>query len=252
MDKIVSFLVIFKEVARLVGKWVEVHNGFVSAAATVVIAAFTVTLWLTNRKLWKASQAQSMAMEQSINEAARSANAMQRVARSLETSTNAAVENVAIFKDARERQLRAYIAVGLLAVINQDNSTNYHFEVREWLANTGPTPAQDVSYKAHADILPFPLPDDFPFPLPDATVNSAGTVYWQQKFTMSAFLERMLSDEEIAEIKGAVTRRLYVYGTVNYRDAFGNNRYTNFCHSIVWLKDGTPMGHNTKYHNDAN
>jgi hypothetical protein len=45
---------------------------------------------------------------------------------------------------------------------------------------------------------------------------------------------------------------IYVYGTIRYRDAFREPRFTNFCYSVLyWSKRGTPLWHNTNRHNES-
>jgi len=83
LDKLVPFLVIFKDAVVSVGRWIEHHSNFVSAAATVVIAAFTLTLWCATRKLWKVSQEQSRHMETSIAAAEKAADAAKDSAEAL-------------------------------------------------------------------------------------------------------------------------------------------------------------------------
>jgi hypothetical protein len=61
----------------------------------------------------------------------------------------------------------------------------------------------------------------------------------------------MLTNEEIAEITTGIGRKLYIYGTVRYKDAFGHRRYTNFCQFSVWDRGGNYSGINSPRHNGA-
>jgi hypothetical protein len=127
------------------------------------------------------------------------------------------------------------------------------FEIRPVIKNTGQTPAHDVVMYARAVILPTALPPNFDFRAPADL--SGGSVMMlgpnQDRFT-SAILPRRLSFAELRGIFTAQTVRLYVYGTVTYRDAFKRRRWTNFCYSIVWLPRRGNMWHATTRHNDAN
>jgi hypothetical protein len=194
----------------------------------------------------------------SIAEASRAAVAMERVAGSLASTATSAVENTRIVREISERQgdlammqLRAYLSVRFGSIVPQDNATNYRFEVRLLLANTGQTPAHNVYYRAAVDILPLPLPDDFAFLLPDPPMTSAGILGPQQIFSISANLNRMLSDDEIVEISTGERRRLYIYGTVSYYDAFAAPHFTNFSQRVEWLRGGGFVGFNTRRNNEG-
>ena len=121
------------------------------------------------------------------------------------------------------------------------------------IVNTGHTPAYRVRHRINANVLPFPtLPSDFDFPLPDFHLEaSIGTLGPQQRFIVSAAVPHLYSDTEIVQIRKGIDRRIYVWSTVQYEDAFGVEQFTNFAQSIIWLSDGNPMSFNTRQHNDA-
>jgi len=72
---------------------------------------------------------------------------------------------------------------------------------------------------------------------------------------MNARLDRRLEDHEAEAIKRSQGRRLYIWGTVFYDDTFGSERYTNFAHSIFWVRipngDELVRGHYADRHNEA-
>jgi hypothetical protein len=223
------------------------------AIFTGVLAISTIGLWRSTERLWQAARSQGSDMQRSITESARAASAMEKVAEHVAVSAKAATESVETIKDASARQMRAYVCVNFGNVIQQDNATDYHFEVRLLLVNVGPTPAYDVGYTAHADVLPFPLPNDFSFPVANIHPGSASTLGAGQNFLMTGVVDKMYSDKEITDLKSGGNQRLYMYGTAIYKDVFGTPRYINFCYSIAWMKDGkSTIGHYTKRHNDAN
>ncbi len=227
----------------------------IGAAQLVVFTGQLLVFWyqaLKLRQTVRAAADQSGEMKKSVGESARAASAMEEVAEAVAISAKAATESVANIKDVTARQLRAYLVANFGAVVPQDRNANYHFGVRILLVNTGNTPAYNTSFKAKADIVPFPLPDDFSFTLPETPVASASTLGPHQNFIMSGILDRMVSDEEITEISTGPNKRLFIWGTATYEDAFGIQRYTNFCQAVIWLKGGQFMGHYTKRHNDAN
>jgi hypothetical protein len=46
-------------------------------------------------------------------------------------------------------------------------------------------------------------------------------------------------------------KKMYVFGTIYYRDAFGEERRTNFCQYGMWEINGRLSVRNTERHNDA-
>jgi Sec-independent protein translocase protein TatA len=201
----------------------------------------------------KAAADQSGDMKNSIRQATRAADAMEKSAGAATIASQAATESVATIKETMTRQQRAYLCINFGSAIFQKRETGFRFEVRLILVNFGLTPGYKVSYKARASVLPFPLPDDFDFSLPDTPTTSESTLggFGQQQLILSAFVDRIYSEEEEAEIKAGSTKRLYMFGTANYQDVYHISRYTNFCLSVVWLNDGNAMGFYTRRHNDA-
>jgi hypothetical protein len=211
------------------------YRDAVTAVATIFIAFFTLTLWRSTDKLWKEAKDSRSLTLLTVNAAATSANAASRLAK------------------ATERQLRAYISVRTERVVEQNEDFGQPFVVLPDCTNDGQTPAHDVCYNARADVLPYPLPDDFDFPMKpeQAAITSTAVVGPRGSFQIGAVLDRFCDRNEIGQLIHGKTRRLYCYGTVRYRDAFGEIRHTNFCQSIQLRSDGTPLGENTKHHNDA-
>ncbi len=230
----------------------DVMSSIITAVFTVVLALSTVFLWKETKDLRNFAEEQSADMKASIAEAARAATAMQDVANAVAANAKSANESLGVYKDANIRQMRAYLTVGLGAVIKQDTATNYRFEVRMTLQNVGNTPAYKVVSNVRADVLPFPLPQDFqPPPIVD-TGSGTNVVGPHQNFVLTGIVDRMYSDDEINEIQNGSTKRLYIYGKITYEDAFGISRQTNFCQSILWLKNGTFMSWNAPNNNDSN
>jgi hypothetical protein len=125
------------------------------------------------RQTVAASTEQSRDMKDSIAQATRAADAMEKFAEAATVGSRAAAESVVTVKDSMTRQLRAYLCVNFYGAIFQNREQEFpRFEVRLQLVNVGPTPRYKVSYKARADVLPFPLPDDFSFVLPDIPTGS--------------------------------------------------------------------------------
>ncbi len=228
----------------------NVLSTIVTAVFTAVLATSTVFLWKETKDLRDFAKEQSNDMKASIAEAARSAIAMRDVAAAVGESVKAANESVAAFKDATARQMRAYLTIGLGSVIKQSTETNYRFEIRMVLQNVGNTPAYKVATVSHVDVLPFPFPSNFQFPA--AEMNMSETVVGpHQNFIVTGYADRIYPDDDVTEISTGMNKRLYIYGTIAYVDAYGASHRTNFCQAILWLKNDTFMSLNTPSHNDA-
>lgn len=149
------------------------------------------------------------------------------------------------------RQLRAYVSVNPGEIIQQDNDKNIRFEFQPIFQNVGQTPAYDLWYKSHAGVFSFPLPADFAFDCPHSPWRSSMTLGSQQWRAGFIGVDQMLSDSEIAELKGPNNKKLMAYGTVYYRDTFGKKHQTNFCFCAVWGSAGIPVWISADRHNDA-
>jgi Sec-independent protein translocase protein TatA len=228
---------------------------FIGVSQSII---FVLQLVVFGYQAWKLQQTvkaaadQSGEMKNSIRQATRAADAMEKFAQAATVASQAATESVATVKDTMTRQQRAYLCVNFATAAFQNRETTFRFEVRLVLINVGLTPGYKVSYKARADVLPFPLPDDFDFSLPDIPTGSETTLGgFGQNLILSAIVDRIYSEEEEAEIKAGSNKRLYIFGTANYEDAYHIRRHTNFCLSVAWLGDNKSMGYYTRRHNDA-
>ena len=162
---------------------------------------------------------------------------------------------VVISRNTARRQLRAYV-VTRGKDINQ-RETDGRFVLRIDIQNTGQTPAYEMNVISRTCILDYPVEAAFNFDLDLGKDPSAMTLGSQECVEHDSIAERVLSDVELAEVTSPTTphsagRRLYSYGTATYRDIFGQNRYTNFCFSLIWDEDGSGVAHASQYHNDAN
>jgi len=141
--------------------------------ATIVLAIFTVALWVAN--IWlvistkRASAKQALDTQLAIAEAKRSADAMRDVA-------DATKNNALLMSDMLSKQMRAYIQVSFGTSTAQRGDMNFG----SWpeLVNAGLTPARNISYRIMAEILDVKMMgvgSDFPEPTEvftnDATLN---------------------------------------------------------------------------------
>jgi hypothetical protein len=207
----------------------------VSTVTGIIIALFTATLWWATRQLQVASAEQSTAMDKSIGESARAATAMEGVAHSFE-------ENVSILRDRTARQMRAYVCVVVNSATYQEKNRGLRFAGIPLMFNTGNTPAYKVSFRATADILAIPLPENFGFPLPEEAIGS-GTLGPHQSFTMTIVVHNFCDDADVMSIMRVREERgLYVWGIINYEDVLGDPHYTRFCQLLSWVPTPTTDG----------
>lgn len=201
------------------------------------------------RRTVDASVEQSRDMKDSIAQATRAANAM-------ETSAKAATiasENVVVGTERATQQMRAYLSVRISGGRYQGEAPNAPFAVSPIVINTGQTPAYKVGYVAKADVVRFPLPDDFSFQPLEQPRRVLGVLAPQQHMIISAAIQSgNYTDAE--GIKRGRDSRTYIWGTVFYEDVVGDKRHTNFAHSIFW-KPGPQgdviSGDYADRHNDA-
>jgi hypothetical protein len=190
-------------------------------------------------------------MRASIAEASRAASAMDKVAASLAASVETTSQMATEQKGFWQRQMRAYVSVFLGGFIPQNRDTPYRYEVQMLMRNTGHRPAHDIRFGSRLVIRPFPLPDDFDFVIPEAEYIASGHINTGQQFFFRRALDTLISDEEITEIMRGNSRKLYIYGTVTYNDAFGEKHYTNFCQFGMWDVSNNFSIININRHNDA-
>jgi hypothetical protein len=154
-------------------------------------------------------------------------------------------------RKSSERQLRAYIMSVVGVGFRQGGTRGLRFEFRPILLNTGQTPAYDAHIINGIRLLSPQEAESYDFRLQNMPGSVATLGPRQDRFTQAIF-ERRLSKAELREYRLGV-RKLYVFGTITYRDAFRKHRYTNFCYSIAWWpKRAGAIWHTENRHNDCN
>jgi hypothetical protein len=221
----------------------DLHAGGITALATIFIAAFTATLWVS---IWT----QSNDTKASIAEAARAAAAMGSVAKLMAENVDRLNESVATTKQISERQksfgemqMRAYVYVAEITVFNVANPIQAENETiipsgaeindpklgpsaEIKIRNTGNTPAYGLIHWAQLSFREYPLKS----PLsgtPD--LRHATKIPLAQGIitTKTYSFPHPLTDTEIAQLR-AGTYAIYLYGGITYEDIFGRRRFTNF------------------------
>jgi hypothetical protein len=130
-----------------------------------------------------------------------------------------------------KQQLRAYVAVRAESVsgFGQDTPIGIRFR----MTNHGQTPAYDVSHAAAIAILHHPLPPNFQFPAPLIPMASRFVLHPRASFDAAIVASTPFNAVQIDMATKNEGFRIYLYGTVTYRDAFDERRETTFCLSVV-------------------
>jgi hypothetical protein len=132
--------------------------------------------------------------------------------------------------DKSERELRAYISAVLyeLPRFMADQSA----QVKFLLTNHGKTPAHDFRISCKIAVWPFPLPQAWDFGGGYTAVSGAPIVFPDAQRSVTFTSDDVLSRQTIREILEDGTRRLYIAGVVQYKDAFDADQKTTFCASV--------------------
>jgi hypothetical protein len=130
--------------------------------------------------------------------------------------------------DNAQRQLRAYIQVQLGGNNNIDLGTGAKPEVIIKIRNSGQTPAREVWVRCAVDVLTYPEPKDLPIPELDEIDTSLCIHAGSDVGDYRQWIKRGLRAEEASAIAGGGSKRLFLYGMVEYRDVFGKDWVTRF------------------------
>lgn len=128
-----------------------------------------------------------------------------------------------------ERQLRAYVFAETFTI--QDSSQldppqgPYRPIAHVSLKNSGQTPAYNLLHWAALDVRPLSEEERLTVPpLQKVSVTHLPPGGMSMRLLR---LDRVLSESEITEIR-QMTRAIYVYGRIEYEDALGRKRFTNY------------------------
>jgi hypothetical protein len=186
---------------------------------------------------------QSAAMDRHIDEAARSATAMETIAATIQTGNRAI--------------MRAYLTVniggGTYQERNRVGQADIKFAVGPTVANTGNTHARNVRIRKKAAFFPSVLPNDFAYEeLGPETEASFATVAAHQSYTINAVVDDFVPDTEVSLIKVGDGTNLHVWGKIIYEDIFGDTHITKFGQWIVFVPPNNQiLGWYTPGQNDA-
>lgn len=200
------------------------------------VALFGVQLRHMHRGTEEAANAAKVAME-----SARTATAQAAIAR----------DSLKVMQNTAERQSRAYVEVEIEKLdLNAANTGAAEVVLR--VKNVGRTPARDLVCNSWIDLRPWPQPPNAVFAGPaDPNPQSKAIVNPGQARHFKAATKAPLKTFELEEIAAGTPRRLYIFGSVTYRDVFRNDLVTEFCIAIK-AAPGEPFeGAYSQQHNNA-
>jgi hypothetical protein len=155
-----------------------------------------------------------------------------------------------VFRDQEKRQLRAYAFAKPISIT--DFSTSTHPSTQVIFKNSGQTPAYHLTGSTAVYPSSYPLSVPIPSgtrestPL-EATLNPAA----ENDIGGSDTMQRPITPDEANAIRDGKTMRMYVYGSINYRDVFGDVHYSNFCFSFWGDGPKLTLWTYCPQHNDA-
>jgi hypothetical protein len=137
---------------------------------------------------------------------------------------------VCIARDAEHRQLRAYMAVDPMPVL--DFGENTAPIVGALITVKGQTPAYNITLITHIATLPYPLHGDIrSIPSPPVGEVTSSMLSPSQSAHNRVALAYSPDPSQFATIKASKTHRLFVWGEVHYKDAFKAMWHNRFCYS---------------------
>lgn len=185
-------------------RFLEDHNGAITALATVVIGVFTVVLAQSTNKLWEESKKATESAEKAALAAKSSADVLPLI------------ERAYVFAKVRFDK-------GVPSIFRSDGT--YSFTVL--FVNRGKTPAVISMLRGYATVADVPpiqlntIPRPAAEPLPEGLVIASGNAFSQ---TVMAHI----TNDDLRDLNDR-SRRLYCVGLIKYRDILGEDRETGFC-----------------------
>jgi hypothetical protein len=231
---------------------------FLGCIQTVVFWVQARRLKQTIDKMEEISRQQTSDVQASITQATRAATAMERTAESMAASVKFVRETVEINREIADRQelvaelqSRAYLTIVFEGVAPQNIETGFRFEPRVRIENRGNTPAHTIRFAAFADVIPFPLPDDFRFSLPTELPGHSATIGPGLHKIVSAVVPKLYPAAEANQIASGEGQRIIAWGIVKYQDAFDIERFLRFGLTCVRIGETQWMCQDTTENNDS-
>lgn len=193
------------------GDFLDQNEPSIIALATIAIALFTASLWIATARLWRSTD---------------------RLVRGAE--------------DTAQRQLRAYVTgvPEFMFSFDEEHVPRARFRIH----NSGLTPANDVRHRTDIIALPQPLMLGMTLPIPSGPFSPAFVLFPHTDFFVTKQRDAVFDHATISEIRNNAAR-IYIYGEIEYVDAFGSKRSTMFCQAVC--ADETGLTSLTSLHGPA-
>jgi hypothetical protein len=240
-------------------------------SATVVIAIIgaiqTRVFWIqaqrlkeTINKMEEISSKQTADIQASLTQTTLAAQAMGGIAESMAINVQSVKESVAINREIADRQklvtefgARAYLAVMFDGMMPQDHNSGVRFQPHARITNRGNTPAYDVRFAIQADVVPFPLREDFAFAIPENLTGHSAVINPGLHKIIFNVVPKIYPPIECEQISLGIGQRVIAWGTVKYRDAFDIERGTDFGFTFYRVGNSTQwMAMDTERNNESN
>ena len=219
---------------------------------TLFLAFATYFLWRETERLAVGAGDQTTKMERSIAESARAASAMENVAYAMSNNAASAASGIANQREFAQRQLRAYISVVVGAAVYQERDKKLRFEGRPLVVNDGMTPAYKVRHAIKAAIVGVPIPDNFDFSVTEKDYRGGTAIGPRQNREVGAVVDEYIPDTDVAGVKNLSSGKcLFVWGRVEYEDAFGKPHFAQCGQILTWRADDSVFGVYEPRHNDS-
>jgi hypothetical protein len=147
-------------------------------------------------------------------------------------------EAVNIASDTAVRQLRAYISIHDIGVTNVSPNNKPLITIK--IKNTGQTPANEVRCWAKAVVREAPLKTSLPDKSPGS--GTIAVMFHDKTYNNIFQMDDPLTAQQITSLSEG-TVAIYIYGGVDYIDAFKNVRQTSFV--AAYNSISGPVGINT-------
>ena len=231
--------------------------------ATIIIAGSAIAQVIAMIRQYRAMRKQVKYLRRTVQAAREAAEDTRKViaqaersATAMESIATSTTENVTRLKEVFARQerfgkmqLRAYLSTDLRAEIPQQRNIGWRETVQMNITNLGNTPARETKSHMRAAIMDYPLPDDFDLSL-SPPVEEGSDINPRQVRFIGAALDDFITDERMRQIKQDISPKLYVWGTVWYKDVFGESHETRFCHFCRWDVKDVMTIYNAPRHNN--
>jgi hypothetical protein len=218
-------------------------NDRISLILTGIIATIAfgqlIVYWYQSiqlKKTVKSAGEQSKAMDRHIDEATRSANAMEKISETIQAGNR--------------EIMRAYLSVIIGMAVYQERQEGKKFEGKPLIVNTGSTPARNLRVWISADIMAINKAETFDYPLSEEMAKAPAVAAPHQNYALSVIVKNFVPDIEVADIKHGQGKALTVWGVVTYDDVFGEPHSTKFAQWLFWNPDQSVYGYYIPGQND--